>query len=292
MSAMFSHLGVLLIRSMAWLPLPWVRALGWLMGRVVYGLLPKRRHVVLTNLALCFPEQTQSWRRALAPQVFVSFVQAWLDRGWLWHARPQTVRKRLQLTGATHLLHSREPLVLFAPHFMGMDAGYAALAIRAQRPFVSIYSRQVNETVDQWLLRSRQRFAAVQLVAKQDGLKPVATALRAGLALYLLPDMDFGPRDSLFVPFMGVQAATVSSLPRLASLGRARVATVFTRITAHGYETHISDLWPDYPGPDVAADTARMNHELEVLIRQAPAQYYWVHKRFKTRPDGQKDVYS
>jgi Kdo2-lipid IVA lauroyltransferase/acyltransferase len=291
MIGLLSRFGVLVIRTMAWLPLSWVRALGWLLGRLLYVAIPARRRIVLTNLALCFPEQTLEWRRAQAPQVFVKFAQAWLDRGWLWHASQQTVSERLKLTGATHLLHSHEPLVFFAPHFMGLDAGGTAITMPATRKIASIYSTQVNEQVDQWLFAGRRRFQALQLIAKQDGLKPIANALRSGAALYLLPDMDFGPRDSFFVPFMGVNAATVGTLPRFARLGRARVATIFTRMTDSGYETHISELWPDYPSDDVEADTARMNRELEALVRQAPEQYYWVHKRFKTRPPGEPGVY-
>jgi Kdo2-lipid IVA lauroyltransferase/acyltransferase len=291
MTAVLSHLGVFFIRTMAWLPLPVVRALGWLLGRFLYRVVGKRRKVVHANLKLCFPEQTDEERTRVARGVFVRFAQAWLDRGWLWHASREKVSQRLVLTGATHLLSSHDALVFFAPHFMGLDAGGTAISLHAQRKLASIYSAQLNPQVDAWLFEGRRRYADWQLIAKQDGLKPIATALREGAALYLLPDMDFGPRDSLFVPFMGVTAATVGTLPRFARLGRGRVATVFTRMTPQGYETWISEPWGDYPTDDLEQDVARMNRELERLIRQAPEQYYWVHKRFKTRPAGQGSLY-
>ncbi|MFD2379397.1 hypothetical protein ACFSTJ_20645 [Ottowia pentelensis] len=113
-------------------------------------------------------------------------------------------------------------------------------------------------------------------------------ALREGQMLYLLPDMDLGPQESIFVPFFGIPTATVPSLPRFAKLGGARVVPVVTRLTPDGYEVRVHPAWQDYPGNDVAADTARMNAELQAWIDTMPEQYYWVHKRFKTRPEGSR----
>ena len=108
---------------------------------------------------------------------------------------------------------------------------------------------------------------------------------------YLLPDMDFGPSDSVFVPFFGVPAATLPSVPRFARLGRAKVITVLPRITPQGYTVELMPAWKDFPGDDAVADTALMNRRLEGFIATMPEQYYWVHKRFKTRPPGETGVY-
>jgi KDO2-lipid IV(A) lauroyltransferase len=115
--------------------------------------------------------------------------------------------------------------------------------------------------------------------------------LRASGVLYLLPDMDSGRRESLFVPFFGVSTATLPTLPRLAQLGRAQVVPVTTRMTREGYELELFEPWTDYPTQDVVADTARMNRFIEDLIRTMPEQYFWVHKRFKTRPPGEPYLY-
>jgi KDO2-lipid IV(A) lauroyltransferase len=115
--------------------------------------------------------------------------------------------------------------------------------------------------------------------------------LRAGEILYLLPDMNFGPQESIFVPFYGVTAATVPSLSRLARLGRAKVVPVTTRMTATGYTVMVHPAWSHFPTEDLEADTARMNRTLQDYIDTMPAQYYWVHKRFKTRPPGEPPVY-
>jgi KDO2-lipid IV(A) lauroyltransferase len=104
--------------------------------------------------------------------------------------------------------------------------------------------------------------------------------------------MDFGPEDSLFVPFFGIATATVPSLPRFARLGRAKVVPILTRMTATGYEVEVLPAWKNYPTDDIVADTAFMNARLEEYIATMPSQYFWVHNRFKTRPEGDASVYS
>jgi len=283
--------GLLFMRVLSRLPLSWVRAVGWLLGRVLHVLARRRRDIARTNWRLCFPEQTQAQCKLAVRQHFVMFAQAWLDRSWLWEGRPDVVRKRLRLHGALPVLDGQAPTVLFAPHFVGMDAGWTALTVHLQRRCCGIYAAQLNADVDRWMARGRQRFGDPQIVARRQGLKPLVAALRAGLPLYLLPDMDHGARDSIFVPFFGVQAATLTSLSRFARLAGARVVPVVSRMTPQGYDVTVYPAWTDYPGHDVESDTARMNRELELFIREFPEQYYWVHKRFKTRPAGELPVY-
>lgn len=272
-------------------PLPLVRALGAALGWVLYGLIPSRRKVVDTNLALCFPQWSQLQRRQVVRQVFTLFGQSWLDRAWLWHGAPELVRSRLHLTGALDELAGDAPTVLFAPHFMGLDAAWTALTDQVGRRFATIYSPQLNPAADAWIFEGRQRFGAPEMVARLAGVKPIVAAVRAGEPLYLLPDMNFDPSESLFVPFFGVPAATVPSLSRFAKLGRAKVVPVVTALTPQGYEVRVLPAWQDFPSGDLEADTTRMNRELETYIAANPAQYYWVHKRFKDRPDGMLPPY-
>ena len=288
---MISRLGVAFMRLLAPLPLPWVRALGWLLGWTLYAVVPGRRHVVRVNLALCFPHWPADKQRAMVPEVFIHFAQAWLDRSWLWHGRPEVVRRRVRLTGAMNELQGMEPTVIFWPHFVGMDAGWTALTLELQRPFMTIYTHQANLVVDQWILQGRQRFGTVRLFRRVDGVKAVVSSLRDGVPLCLLPDMNFGAEESIFVPFYGVPAATVPSLSRFARLGRAKVVPLLTRLTPTGYDVQVLPAWPDFPSDDLAADTALMNARLQDYIDGMPEQYYWVHKRFKTRPEGSDPVY-
>jgi Kdo2-lipid IVA lauroyltransferase/acyltransferase len=286
-----TRLMLVLLRGTAVLPLPWVRALGVLLGWVLYALVSKRRRVVLTNLRLCFPQWSEGQVRTATRQIFISFAKAWLDRGWLWHGKEHTIRRRLRLSGAVGELAGNAPTVIFAPHFVGLDAGWTAITQQLPRHFTTIYTDQANKTADAWILRGRQRFGAARLFGRVEGVKPIIAALKAGEPLYLLPDMNFGPEESVFVPFFGVAAATVPSLSRFARLSRAKVVPLLSRMTARGYDIEVLPAWEDFPTADALADTALMNQRLEGYIATMPTQYYWVHKRFKDRPEGEAPPY-
>jgi KDO2-lipid IV(A) lauroyltransferase len=288
---MLSRLGLLVLRGLGYLPLSWLRALGAALGALLMVAIPSRRRVVQTNLRVCFPHLSDAARDALARQTFVYFAQAWLDRSWLWHRSAACIQSRVQLSGEVAALSEATPTVLFAPHFMGLDVGWTALTLNLPLHFTTIFTPQSNAAVDAWVAQGRQRFGQVRLFRREDGVKPIVSALRQHELLYLLPDMNFGPSESIFVPFYGEPAATVPSLSRFAKLGRARVVPVITRMTASGYEVVVHPAWHDFPTDDAEADTATMNQRLEVLINTMPAQYFWVHKRFKTRPPGAPELY-
>ena len=288
---MLSHVGIALMRVLAHLPLAWVRALGVALGWVLYLLASSRRRVVQVNLRLCFPQRTARERAALARQTFVYFAQAWLDRGWLWHGSTTQLQRRLHLHGAVHELQGDQPTVIFAPHFVGLDAGWTALTQQLPRAFTTIYSNQADPALDRWILQGRKRFGAPRLFGRADGLKPVVQALRNGQPLYLLPDMNITRQESVFVPFYGVPTATLTSLSRFARMGRAQVVPVVTTLTAMGYDVQVLPAWTDFPTDDLQADAATMNRRLQTYIDQMPDQYYWVHKRFKVRPPGEASVY-
>ena len=283
--------GIAFMQVLALLPLSVTRGLGVVLGWVLYAVVGSRRRVANTNFALCFPQLSADERRKLTLQTFVYFAQAWLDRAWLWHAPKDWVQRRVQVTGAVEELQGNAPTVIFLPHFFGLDAAWAGIALQMPRPSTTIYTDQSNKLVDRWILRGRRRFGNLRLFGRAAGVKPIVAALREGQPLYLLPDMDFGPDDSVFVPFYGLQAATVPSLSRFAKLGRAKVLPLLPRITPTGYEVQVMPAWVDFPSDDPVADTALMNERLQGYIDTMPAQYYWVHKRFKTRPEGEVSLY-
>jgi KDO2-lipid IV(A) lauroyltransferase len=288
---MFSKLGLMVLRGFGYLPLSWLRALGAGLGALLWVAIPSRRRVVQTNLRVCFPHLSEAERDVLAHQTFVYFAQAWLDRSWLWHRSAACIQARVQLSGDVAALSEAKPTVLFAPHFMGLDVGWTTLTLNLPLHFTTIFTPQSNAAVDAWVAKGRQRFGHVRLFRREDGVKPIIAALRQNELLYLLPDMNFGPSESIFVPFYGELAATVPSLSRFAKLGRARVLPVITRMTDAGYEVVVHQAWSDFPTDDAEADTATMNQRLEALIHEMPAQYFWVHKRFKTRPPGAPELY-
>ena len=288
---MTGRLGVWFMRVLAHVPLPALRALGWCLGQLLYVLAVPRRKVALRNLALCFPKATVAQRSRWARETFVVFCQTWLDRSWLWFAPREVVQRRVRLQGALNELEGDTPTIIFAPHFYGMDAGGTALTLHTPRAFTSIFSTHPDPAVDAWFMAGRQRFGEVKMLNRADGVKPIISNLRKGGLLYLLSDMDFGPGESIFVPFYGVPTATAPSLPRFARLGRAKVIGMYTRLTPTGYVAEITPAWEGYPSDDVEADTAQMNLRLQTYIDTMPGQYYWVHKRFKTRPAGEPSVY-
>jgi len=288
---LLSRGGVMLMRLLAYLPLPGLRALGCLLGWVLYALAASRRRVVWINLGLCFPYLSRWQLRVMAVQTFIHFSQAWLDRSWLWHGSDRALRSRLRLQGALEQLAGEQPTVIFAPHFFGLDAGWTALTQQLARKFTTIYSSQADKTVDAWILNGRKRFGTPRLFGRDDGLKPVVAALRAGQPLYLLPDMNITRQESVFVHFYGVPTATLTSLARFAKLGRAKVVPVVTRMTHSGYEVEVKAAWAHFPTDDLRADAQTMNRCLETYIDEMPTQYYWVHKRFKVRPAGEDSVY-
>ena len=280
------------LETLAKLPLPFWRGLGWLIGQLLYVVLGSRRKVAMVNLRLCFPEWTEEQRKQVVRKNFVVFVQTALDRIWLWHGTPELLRKRLRMVGDVEVLRGEEPIVLFAPHFVGLDAGGMALSGQVlERDFISIYTPQRNAASDTWARRGRTRFPNARVVWRRDGVKPIIKALRDKGMLYLLPDMNFGPQESIFVNFFGVPAATVPSLSRFAKLGRAKVVSTITFMEPDGYTLHVEGPWENFPTDDFEGDTQRMNTYLEGWIRQRPHEYFWVHKRFKTRPEGAPSVY-
>jgi Kdo2-lipid IVA lauroyltransferase/acyltransferase len=288
---LLSQAGVLFMRLIAPLPLRVLRGMGWLLGQALHLMIWPRRKIVRVNLSLCFPDIPSKQLRKLQRQVFVRVAQAWLDRSWLWHGSPTLLAQRLKISGDTQALSEEARLVLFSPHFVGLDAGGVAITKDQLRPLCSIYASQRNVIVDDWILQGRQRFGGLRLFARMEGVREIAASVEAGEALYLLPDMDFGRNGAEFVPFFGVNAATVTSLSRFARLCKAKVITLSNRMTPQGYEVNFSPVWSDFPSRDARADTERMNRELEALVLQAPDQYYWVHKRFKTRPLGEPSLY-
>ncbi|MDD2742950.1 MAG: lipid A biosynthesis acyltransferase [Rhodocyclaceae bacterium] len=285
-----SHFLVGLLWLAHWLPLPILRALGAGLGRVLYALGRERRKVAQINLRLCFPEKTEAERNALARQHFIAFSQAVLDRTLGWWASRQRLERLIRITGAEHLLDpDGRPLILLSPHFVGLDAGASRISMLVSG--CTVYSNQKNPVFNQVLLKGRQRFMDVLLLSRQDGMRKIVKAMKEGYPFYYLPDLDFGPKDSIFVPFFGVPAATIPGVSRLARLTGARVVPCITRQVPDGYEVEVMPAWDNFPGESIEADTEMVNRFIESQVLRMPAQYFWLHKRFKTRPPGEQRFY-
>jgi len=289
---MLTRLGLALIWLLRFLPLALLAPLGRLVGMVLHPLARERRRVTLKNLELCFPEWSEVKRRAVARRHFQAFARSFLEHGILWWASRRRVLELVRVEGIEHWQAVRgRPVILFAPHFVALDMG--GIRITAEYRLVSVYSHQKNAAFDAALYRGRTRFVMPELYSRQEGIRPVVRAMRRGLPFYYLPDMDFGSRDSVFVPFFGVAAATITGLARIARLADAVVVPAVTRQLpgAQGYELTFYPSWSDFPSGDDVADARRMNAFIEERVREMPEQYFWLHKRFKTRPPGEERFY-
>jgi len=266
--------------------------LGDVIGDCLWLLVRPRRKVTLANLRACVPQMAESERRALGRRLFRNIARGVLDHSVLWRGSREAVEQLVRVHGVEHLNNpANRPLILLAPHFVGLDAG--GLRVNTLVRGVSIYARQSNAAWDDQLLQGRRRFNDPVLIPRRGAseLKAVLRAMKDGLPFYYLPDMDLGATNSIFAPFFGVSAATTPMVSRLARLIDARVMMAVTEMTADGYVLHLEAPWGEFPGATVEQDTERMNREIERWVLRLPDQYLWTHRRFKTRPPGAPSLY-
>jgi KDO2-lipid IV(A) lauroyltransferase len=222
-----------------------------------------------------------------------AFGRAVLEAGIVWWGSPERIRRLVKVEGEEHFRAlGKKRYIGLVPHFTGIE--HLGLRMSMDRKGMAVYSHQKNRTFDEFLLEKRTRFPGTRMIARQEGVKAILRGFREGLYLQLSPDMDLGPKESLFVPFFRVAAATVTALPRIAKLTGAAVVPVIVRQLpgVQGYQVRVYPAWENYPSDDVEADVRRMNAFIEEIIREMPEQYLWMHKRFKTRPPGEAKVYS
>ena len=277
-----------------WLPLGIQAAIGSAFGSLGFRLVRSRRRVALRNLALCFPERSEAEREALAREHFRWLGRSLLERGLLWYASPARLRRLIRVEGDVHLAErSDKPVMWLAPHFMALDVAGASVLLFQKRKGISIYQRQSNAVMDRALRRGRLRLGNAEIFSRDEAGKALVRAIKKGDGFFNLPDMDFGPRDAAFVPFFGVPAITLLAPSRLAKALDMLVQPVVADILpgGAGYRVEYQAPWADFPSDDPVADAARMNRWIEAEIRKNPAQYLWVHRRFKTRPPGEPPVY-
>ena len=286
-----TYFGVLVLWLVHFLPMRWIGAIGAALGSILYRF--GRGRVTRINLALAFPGMTEEERRALGLRHFRMLGRNAVELSIMVWGSERQLLDLIQVEGLEHLKAAADggrPVIALAPHFIGLNMG----GIRVAHEYpgtASIYSRQKNPVVDRVFLKARTRFGNPHLVSRQEGLRSVIRVIKSGKPFYFLPDMDFGIRDAIFSPFFGVQTATITALPRLAKLTGAKVIPVITRQVGKGYVVRFYPAWEDYPTDDVEADVARMNAFIEERVREMPEQYFWAHKRFKTRPPGEPSPY-
>ncbi len=251
------------------------------------------RHFSERNIELCFPDMSAAERRQLVKQHFrlSGFALLSLSIGW-WASRGR-IKQFVQIRDAHYLeekIARGKNVILLAPHFLGLDM--AGMRVALDRTCVSMY-RKSRDPLLEYLFQRRTRFGG-QVVERMAGLKPIIRNIRQGRPFYYLPDQDMGERASIFVPFFGIPAATVTALSRIARTTDAVVIPCVTRILdgGLGYEARLYPPLENFPTDDPVADTLRMNQEIERWVREMPGQYMWSYRRFKTRPNNEPSLYA
>lgn len=294
LSRLGGYAGLALLWLLHGLPLAWQAALGRGIGRLLWRVARARRRITLRNLQLCFPDMPAPAREQLAREVFTWFSRSVLERGLLWFAPPERLRRLIHVEGDWQFADRHPgPVMWLVPHFMGLDVAGVAVQLNIRRGLASIYQAQSNPVIDAAMRRARLRHGNTEIFARGEGARPLLRAVRQGYGFFNLPDMDFGGRDAEFVPFFGVPASTLVAPSRMArSVGMA-VQPVVARMLpgGQGYSVRFLPPWTDFPTDDPVADARRMNAWIEAQVLECPQQYFWVHKRFKTRPAGEPSLY-
>ena len=286
-----AHVALVVFRGLSGLPLPVLAVIGHALGRLAYRLLGARRRVVLTNLRLCFPTESAAWHKRLARAHFAALGQGVFDVMVAWWASPARLSRLVSFRGREHydraLAHGN--VILLVPHFAAIEIG---CLLSTERPMANVYRRLPNPVFEAAFRRGIGRFGAT-MITQQEGVRPVLKALREGRVLYYLPDQDFGERSSVFAPFFGVPTITLHAVGRLARAVDARVVPcyVWQKPRGRGYEIAFGPPLEGFPSGDALTDATATNRAIEEGVRAHPEQYFWVHKRFKTRPPGMPPVY-
>jgi Kdo2-lipid IVA lauroyltransferase/acyltransferase len=291
---MGARLAIALLRLISVLPLVWQSALGAGAGALLHAVAKERRRIAERNLQACMPELSDSARAALVREHFKWLGRSIVERGFLWYASRERIEAAITLEGdVTFAERSDRPTMWLVPHFMGLEVAATAVQLFQSQRGATIYQTQSNPIFDAAVRAGRERFGRSVLFNRQDSAKPLIRAIKQeGLGFFNLPDMDFGLKDGAFVPFFGVPAATLLAPSKMARLLNMTVQPVVAEmLEGGGWRVRFYEPWSGFPTDDALADATRMNAWIEARVRELPAQYLWVHKRFKTRPQGDKGLY-
>jgi len=286
-------LGIGLLKLFALLPYGLVARFGDGLGWLLYRIPSSRKRIVQINLRLCFPEWSEERREQVAGLHFRHAIRSYVERSFQWFASERKYRKLYTVESEVDLTApDLPPTLLLGMHFVAIEAGSMAINLALERQCASLYTPIKNPYVEAAAKQGRSRFGA-DLASRADSARVVLRWLRERKPVMLGADMDYGRRNSVFVPFFGIPACTLTAVGRLAQAGHAQVLPFIGEVLPNykGYKLHVFKPWDNYPTGDDVADARRMNAFIEEKILLVPEQYYWVHRRFKTRPEGEEGFY-
>jgi Kdo2-lipid IVA lauroyltransferase/acyltransferase len=290
---MLARLGIFILWLIHFLPFRVIVWMGVGLGVLLHTFGKKRRRIATINLQKCFPAMSNEQRAKLVREHFKMFGRGLMERTVLWWGSAGRISNLIRVEGVEHFeAIKNKPSILLTPHFVGMDAGGQWIAQHTDT--VCMYANQRSLYLTNLLLKKRSRFRNQRLYSRQQGLRPILKGMREGMPFIYPPDQDQGVKDGAFIPFFGIPTATMTSVPRLAKMTGAKVVPSITRVLpgAAGYVLTFYPAWENFPSGDDIADARRMNEFIEQRILEMPEQYFWLHKRFKTRPEGEKSFYA
>ena len=285
--------GILLLWLISLLPLRVTAFLGRGLGVFLNRIAGRRSHIVRTNLELCFPDLDSNQIEQLMKEHFKALGQAALTIGINMFASQRRLQRLVTMRDRHYFdqqVSADKPVILLAPHFVAMEI--AGLVLAPERHMLSMYQTIRNPLIDYLVRRGRSRFGGIMIERKSD-MRQVVKMVRGGSPFYYLPDQDPGSADKVFAPFFGIETAVTPGLSRFARLSKAAVIPCFTRMLPQGagYEVIFLPPLDNFPSGDAVEDAGRMNEVIEQGIREMPEQYFWVHRRFKSRPEGEESLY-
>lgn len=289
---------VIFLRILSAFPYRIIALFGQFIGKILFYIPSRRKVIVETNIKLCFPKLSQKEHQSLAYQHFQHAIRSFAERSIQWYGSAKKLKKLVLLESKIDLNNPNLPPTIFLGfHFVGIEAGslFINYMLQRQRACGSLYAPLSNPILDYQAQKQRSRFNA-EMINKYspNAIRRALKMLKQGKPVMLGADMDFGQKDSVFAPFFGIPAATLTAVGRLAKISQAQVVPFFCEVLPHfqGYRVVICSPWKNFPSNNAMADATRMNHFLEEIIKQMPEQYYWMHRRFKTRPHGQPSFYT
>ena len=285
------YLVIGLLRAFALLPYGLVARFGSGVGGLLHRLPSSRKRVVMTNLRLCFPDRSEKDYTDLARDHFRHVIRSYVERGIQWFGSERALSRLVQIDSKIDLQDKDAPPTIFMGfHFVGIEAG--CMLYSMTYPIAELYMHMSSQRIEKLAKQQRGRFGA-QMISRSSSARKIVKLLRSGTPVMLAADMDHGVENSVFVPFFGVDACTLTSVSRLAKLGGARVVPFITEVLPgyRGYKLTIFEPMAEFPSASEADDARSMNAFLEQQILRFPEQYYWVHRRFKSRPSGMAGVY-
>jgi KDO2-lipid IV(A) lauroyltransferase len=286
--------GILLLRFFALLPYSWMKKLSAVLGYLFYPLAKRRKHIIETNIKLCFPDKTAKEQQQLSRKAFTSTVMALFEFSLGWWGSKNTLAKLHRVEGLENLnnaLKKGKGVILLSSHFTTMEIAGAFLCQHIDN-LVLTYKRSNNPVLEYFIRRNRLEKSAGLI--KHKSLREILRSIRKGNVVWFAPDQDFGTKDSIFAPFMGVMTSTLLSTQRIAKITGAPVIAFYgARLDEEsGYVIRLSPALENFPSENELDDATKINQAIEHQVRQSPEQYLWAHRRFKTRPEGEKDFYT